>query len=50
MDWDAIAIVVHRSEMSSIPERINATDIASMRANVGCAAVHLRMLVLQHLK
>ena len=36
MDWDSIAIVVHRSEMASIPARVNATDAAAKRADVGC--------------
>ena len=36
MDWDSIAIVVHRSQMASIPERVNATDAAAKRADVGC--------------
>lgn len=35
MDWDSIAIVVHRSEMASILERVNATDAAAKRADVG---------------
>jgi hypothetical protein len=38
VDWDSIAIIVHRSEMASIPERINTTDVAAKRADVGCAS------------
>lgn len=36
VDWESIAVVVHRKDMATIPERINATDVAAMRANIGC--------------
>jgi hypothetical protein len=46
VDWDSIAIIVHRSEMASIPERVNATDVAAKRADVGCGTARLWHLVI----
>ena len=37
VDWESIAIIVESKDMASIPERVNATDAAAMRANIGCA-------------
>ena len=37
VDWSTIALIVPRADIASIPARVNATDAAAMRANIGCA-------------
>ena len=37
IDWESIALVVHRSDMASIPALVAATDAAAMRASILCA-------------
>lgn len=34
VDWETVALVVHRSEISSIPQRVAAADAAAMRAAI----------------
>lgn len=37
IEWESIALVVHRSDMASIPALVAASDAAAMRANILCA-------------